>query len=33
VRSASVVLARELAFKDAARDALTARPGMAPASV
>jgi phenylpropionate dioxygenase-like ring-hydroxylating dioxygenase large terminal subunit len=33
VRSAAVVLARELAFKDAARDALTARPGMAPASV
>jgi phenylpropionate dioxygenase-like ring-hydroxylating dioxygenase large terminal subunit len=33
VRSASVVLARELAFKDAAREALTARPGTAPASV
>jgi phthalate 4,5-dioxygenase oxygenase subunit len=33
VRSAAVVLARELAFKDAAREALTARPGMAPASV
>jgi phthalate 4,5-dioxygenase oxygenase subunit len=33
VRSASVVLARELAFKDAAREALSARPGTAPASV
>jgi hypothetical protein len=33
VRSAAVVLSRELLFKDAARDALTAQPGVAPASV
>ncbi len=33
VRSASVVLPPDQAFKDAAREALTARTGMAPASV
>ena len=33
VRSASVVLPRDQAFKDAAREALMARPGTAPASV
>ena len=33
VRSASLVLPPDLAFKDAAREALTARTGMAPASV
>ena len=33
VRSAAVVLPRDQAFKDAAREALMARPGMAPASV
>jgi hypothetical protein len=33
VRSAAVVLPRNQAFKDAARDALTVRPGTAPASV
>jgi phthalate 4,5-dioxygenase len=33
VRSAAVVLPRDQAFKDAARDALMARPGVAPASV
>jgi phthalate 4,5-dioxygenase oxygenase subunit len=33
VRSAAVVLPRDKAFKDAARDALVARPGVAPASV
>jgi phthalate 4,5-dioxygenase len=33
VRSAAVVLPRDKAFKDAAKDALVARPGVAPASV
>jgi phthalate 4,5-dioxygenase len=33
VRSAAVVLPRDKAFKDAAREALLARPGVAPASV
>jgi phthalate 4,5-dioxygenase oxygenase subunit len=33
VRSAAVVLPRDKAFKDAAKDALIARPGVAPASV
>ena len=33
VRSASVVLPPDQAFKDAAREALTARTGMAPESV
>ena len=33
VRSAAVVLPRDQPFKDAARDALLARPGVAPASV
>jgi hypothetical protein len=33
VRSAAVVLPRHHAFKDAAREALMARPGIAPASV
>jgi phthalate 4,5-dioxygenase oxygenase subunit len=33
VRSAAVVLSRDAAFVDAAREALTARPGVAPASV
>jgi phthalate 4,5-dioxygenase len=33
VRSAAVVLPRDQAFKDAAKDALLARPGVAPASV
>ena len=33
VRSAAVVLPRDQAFKDAAREALMARPGIAPASV
>ncbi len=33
VRSAAVVLPRDQAFKDAAREALMARPGVAPASV
>jgi hypothetical protein len=33
VRSAAVVLPRDASFADAAREALTARPGMAPASV
>jgi phthalate 4,5-dioxygenase len=33
VRSASVILSPDQAFKDAAREALTARTGMAPASV
>jgi phthalate 4,5-dioxygenase len=33
VRSAAVVLPRDKAFKDAAKDALLARPGVAPASV
>jgi phenylpropionate dioxygenase-like ring-hydroxylating dioxygenase large terminal subunit len=33
VRSAAVVLPRDQPFKDAARDALMARPGVAPASV
>jgi hypothetical protein len=33
VRSASVVLPRDAAFADKARDALTARPGVAPTSV
>jgi hypothetical protein len=33
VRSAAVVLPRDQAFKDAAKDALMARPGIAPASV
>ncbi len=33
VRSAAVVLPRDQAFKDAAREALMARPGTAPASV
>ncbi len=33
VRSAAVVLPRDQAFKDAAKDALMARPGVAPASV
>jgi hypothetical protein len=33
VRSAAVVLPRDQTFKDAARDDLTARPGVAPASV
>jgi hypothetical protein len=33
VRSASVVLPRDAAFAESARDALTARPGEAPTSV
>jgi len=33
VRSAAVVLPRDQAFKDAAREALMVRPGVAPASV
>jgi hypothetical protein len=33
VRSAAVVLPRDQPFKDAAREALLARPGVAPASV
>ena len=33
VRSASVILPPEPPFKDAAREALTARPGVAPESV
>jgi phthalate 4,5-dioxygenase len=33
VRSASLVLPRDAAFADAGREALTARPGVAPASV
>jgi phthalate 4,5-dioxygenase oxygenase subunit len=33
VRSAAVVLPRDAAFADAAREALTARPGVAPTSV
>jgi hypothetical protein len=33
VRSAAVVLPRDQAFKDAAKEALLARPGVAPASV
>ncbi len=33
VRSAAVVLPRDKAFKDAAKDALVAQPGVAPASV
>jgi phenylpropionate dioxygenase-like ring-hydroxylating dioxygenase large terminal subunit len=33
VRSAAIVLPRDQAFKDAAKDALIARPGVAPASV
>jgi hypothetical protein len=33
VRSASVILPPEPPFKDAAREALTVRPGVAPASV
>jgi phthalate 4,5-dioxygenase len=33
VRSAAVVLPRDQAFKDAAKDALMVRPGAAPASV
>jgi hypothetical protein len=33
VRSAAVVLAPDQPFKDAARDALIAQPGVAPASV
>jgi hypothetical protein len=33
VRSAAVVLPRDQAFKDAAKEALMARPGVAPASV
>jgi hypothetical protein len=33
VRSAAVVLPRDKAFKDAAKDALMAQPGVAPASV
>ena len=33
VRSAAVVLPEEAAFAEAAREALTARPGVAPVSV
>jgi phthalate 4,5-dioxygenase len=33
VRSAAILLPRDQAFKDAAREALMARPGMAPASL
>jgi phthalate 4,5-dioxygenase oxygenase subunit len=33
VRSAAVVLPKDAAFADAAREALTARPGVQPASV
>jgi phthalate 4,5-dioxygenase len=33
VRSASVILPPDRVFKDAARDAMTVRPGTAPASV
>jgi hypothetical protein len=33
IRSAAVVLPRDVAFVDAARDDLTARPGVPPASV